>query len=187
MTDAGDNVIHYLVGHAGVGKYTIAKEIAALTGAIVVDNHYINNPIFNLIELYRPEPLPQAVWDQVERIRAAVLETVATLSPPDWSFVFTIADEPGELAFYADIVRVAHRRDSRFVPVHLHCETEELCRRIASPGRRERLKDVSAENARRSNRALASRPPHPNALTLDVTSLAPGAAAAAIAAKARQR
>ena len=35
MTEAGDNVIYYLVGHAGVGKYTIAKEIAALTGAIV--------------------------------------------------------------------------------------------------------------------------------------------------------
>ena len=186
MTEAGDNVIYYLVGHAGVGKYTIAKEIAALTGAIVVDNHYVNNPIFNLIELYRPEPLPQAVWDQVERIRAAVLETVATLSPRDWSFVFTIADEPGELAFYDDIVGVARCRDSRFVPVHLCCETEELCRRIVLPGRRERLKDVSAENARRSNRVPAFIPDHANAFTLDVTSLAPGAAAEAIVAKARR-
>ena len=31
--------IVYLIGYAGTGKYSIAKELAALTGAVLVDNH----------------------------------------------------------------------------------------------------------------------------------------------------
>jgi len=34
-----DNTIIYLLGHEGVGKYTIAKEIVTMTGARLVDNH----------------------------------------------------------------------------------------------------------------------------------------------------
>ncbi len=43
------NTIMYLIGYGGTGKYTIAKEIAALTGAVVVDNHLINNPVFSVV------------------------------------------------------------------------------------------------------------------------------------------
>jgi len=43
-----DNTIIYLLGHEGVGKYTIAKEIVTMTSARLVDNHAINNLIFSL-------------------------------------------------------------------------------------------------------------------------------------------
>ena len=43
------NTIVYLIGYAGTGKYTIAKEIAVLTGAVIVDNQLINTPIFSVI------------------------------------------------------------------------------------------------------------------------------------------
>lgn len=37
----------YLIGFAGTGKYTIAKELVKF-GYKVIDNHLINNPIFSL-------------------------------------------------------------------------------------------------------------------------------------------
>jgi len=42
--------IIYLTGKPGVGKYTIAKELAAKYGFIVCDNQLINNPIFELLQ-----------------------------------------------------------------------------------------------------------------------------------------
>lgn len=46
----------YLIGFAGTGEYTIAKEIAN-HGYKVVDNHLINNPIFSLLGPYRKQTL----------------------------------------------------------------------------------------------------------------------------------
>ena len=145
-----DNTIFLLTGHAGVGKLTVAREIAALTGARVIDNHYVNNPIFGLIELSGEKPLPEAVWSHVGAVRRAVHETIVTLSPPEWSFVFTLVaydDKPRVRDIFNDIREVARRRGARFQPVRLICEVEELRRRIAMPGRREQLKDISPDSA----------------------------------------
>jgi hypothetical protein len=58
-----ENTLFYLIGFAGVSKYTVAKALAALTGARVVDNHTINNPIFGLIEQEGVKPLPPEIFD----------------------------------------------------------------------------------------------------------------------------
>jgi hypothetical protein len=50
--------------------------------ARVVDNHWINNPIFDLLDNDRVTPFPTGVWDQVAKVRHAVLDTIATLSAP---------------------------------------------------------------------------------------------------------
>ena len=42
------------------------------------NNHWINNPIFGLIDTDGVSPLPDAVWSQTAKIREAVLETIAT-------------------------------------------------------------------------------------------------------------
>ena len=42
------NII-YLTGKPGIGKYTIAKELAAKHDFIVCDNQLINNYIFDLL------------------------------------------------------------------------------------------------------------------------------------------
>jgi predicted kinase len=166
-----DNTIFFLIGRAGVGKLTTARAIGAMTGARIIDNHYVNNPIFRLIELYQSEPLPPEVWDRIAEVRNAILETVAALSPPRWSFVFTFVafEAPEDIAVYRAVRRVAERREARFQPVRLHCEVEELVRRIASPERRGLLKDTSPQNARLS----AARPlmtlEETNALDIDTT------------------
>jgi predicted kinase len=169
-----DNTIFFLVGHAGVGKLTTAKAISGLTGARVIDNHYANNPIFNLIELYRKEPLPDAVWERIGEVRRAVHETIATLSPPAWSFVFTLValeeHEPDRTTYHS-IRDVARRRGARFQPVHLKCAPQEHERRIVSPERRLLLKDMSPAYVSQE----AARPllqfEEPHALHIDTTAL----------------
>lgn len=61
----------YLTGKAGVGKYTIAKQLAEHNFKIL-DNHLINNPIFSLLDLDRASPIPQDAWVAVSRIRWVV-------------------------------------------------------------------------------------------------------------------
>lgn len=187
-----ENTLFYLVGFAGVGKYTVAQALSDLTGARIVDNHYINNPIFGLIEQDGVTPLPEAVWRRTMSVRDGVFETVATLSPRTWNFIFTQVlveeDSPLAMATYYLLLDVAERRGGTFVPVRLVCSTDELCRRVVAPERRGRMKSVDATEARRHNETLTVfRPEHPNTLTLDTTSLSPAAAAERVLEHVRTR
>ncbi|MFN8911956.1 MAG: hypothetical protein ACK5V4_04210, partial [Alphaproteobacteria bacterium] len=65
-----NNTIIYLLGFAGVGKLTIAKELAKITGAKVVDNHLINNPVFHILDNDGIIPLLDAVWAKTRAIRS---------------------------------------------------------------------------------------------------------------------
>jgi hypothetical protein len=180
----------YLIGFAGVGKYTIAKAIAemmagTLEACKVVDNHYVLNLIFNLIAQDGVTPLPKQVWDNAMQVRLAVLATIEHLSPRDWNFVFTnelTEDSDGSnLMLYSQILKVTQARGARFVPVRLLCDLEEHLSRVVRPERRERMKDVDPDEARdkHANHKLFM-PDHANTLTLNVTGLTPEIAAQTI-------
>lgn len=77
--DALDNAIVYLFGFPGVAKYTVAREIAAGAGARVVDNHYVNNPIFGLLDLDGLTPLSTTTLSAAATAER-VLAHVASLS-----------------------------------------------------------------------------------------------------------
>ena len=66
------NTCVLLLGFAGTGKLTIAQVLAPIIGARIVDNHWINNPIFGLVETDRQTPLPASIWDQTQKVREAV-------------------------------------------------------------------------------------------------------------------
>lgn len=116
-----DNTIFYLIGDTAAARLAIAKEIAALTGARIVDSQDIYAPIFNLLASQKPADVPDAAWAQVDAVRAAVLKTIETLSPKDWTFVFTHAgiDIPADVGVYRSVRDMAKRRVSRFLPVTL--------------------------------------------------------------------
>jgi len=168
-----ENTIILLIGFAGTGKYTIGGELCERTGARLIDNHLINNPIFKVVNADGVTPLPAKVWDRVKEVRAAVYEAIRELSPPDMSFVFTMElrqSNPEDHKAFRDLERLAAVRQSRFVPIRLICGVEELCRRVADPARVAMLKEISSELARKkSAEDVVLNVPHPNLRTLDVT------------------
>jgi hypothetical protein len=180
------NLFVYLVGFGGTGKLTIARALAPVIGAKIVDNHWINNPIFGLIDPDGVTPLPPAVWVQVGKVHDAVMETIATLAKPETSFVFThegVAGNADDQAKLEIIRSVAARRGARFVPVRLLCEEAELVRRIQSPERAAMHKGISPAYAiKRSRHYVVLDPKSPDTLSLDVTRLRPEESVAAIIA-----
>ena len=153
------SAVYYLIGLPGVGKYTVASAMARLAAErgqrlVVVDNHYVNNVIFGLVGVDGRTPLAPAVWARVAEVAEVaeiVFTTVETLSPRGWSFVFTnYLDHSSaeDHRWYRRVRQVANARGSRFVPVRLVCEPDELCRRVASPERSGRLKLVDPVTVR---------------------------------------
>ena len=178
------STIFHLIGKPGVGKYTIGSELARLTGARLVDNHSINNVIFNLVNGDGIAPLPAEIWPRVARVRAAVFDTLVHVSPPDLSFIFTNfmrGDDAAEQIAFMELAAVADARGSMFVPVILSCDTAELVRRIVQPDRRARMKMVDpVQGAQLNDEVPQFRSDLPNTLELDVSQTAARDAAQAI-------
>ncbi|HEX8071597.1 MAG TPA: hypothetical protein VF546_16705 [Pyrinomonadaceae bacterium] len=182
------NTIIYLIGVPAVGKYTVAREIGRLAGAKVVDNQLINTPVFSVLGYDGTDafPFPPGAWAQIAKIQRAVLNVIRDFCPPDDSFVFTNvlgARDPGDLACYRRIERLARQRQAGFFPVWLTCAAAELRRRKNTPERRARLKDIDLTNINRWLREFeVLRLPHPNALNLDTSHTAPAQTARRILA-----
>lgn len=172
------------MGFAGTGKYTIGQGLSRLTGAKLVDNHLINNPIFTVVNADGVTPLPPPVWDKVKEMRRIIYTAIRELAPPDLSFIFTMELRESNTAdhvAFVELKKLADARGSLFVPFRLVCETEELCRRIVSPERAERLKTISPEQARqRCEEDSVLTPRHGNLRTIDVTAKSPSGGVASI-------
>src|ERR1700678_1761149 len=80
MVEPPGNVL-CLVGFPGVGKLTIGRVLARMTGAVLVDNHWINDPILRLVTNRGSIAVSEAVCPQVAKGREAVLETMLIFSP----------------------------------------------------------------------------------------------------------
>jgi hypothetical protein len=102
----------YLLGHPGVGKLTIAREIARQSGACVVDNQLINTPIFALFAWDGASPLPSEIWDRIALIRDTVFETLSQLTPRSISYVLTnvLVDEDEDRSLFKRVETLAARR-----------------------------------------------------------------------------
>ena len=168
-----ENTMVLLIGFAGTGKYTIGRELCERTGAKLVDNHLINNPVFTVVNADGVTPLPAGVWDRVKEVRATVYKTIRDLAPPGMGFVFTmqlLESNPDDHTAFRDLERLAAACQCRFIPIRLICGVEELCRRVADPARRAMLKQINADVVRKKFAEDAVlNVPHENLRTLDVT------------------
>lgn len=139
--------LYLLQGAPAVGKLTLAREIARRTGAIVVDNHLVNDAVFVPMGLGRD---PAVTLEQTDALRDRVREVVheaALAAPPALSHVFTfwLPDDPENAAHVERLRTLAARRGARFVPVWLSAPAEVLLARVGAPDRAERSKLMDPE------------------------------------------
>ncbi|MFQ6483639.1 AAA family ATPase [Brachybacterium epidermidis] len=169
--------LYLLVGPPAVGKLTIARELASRCGAIVVDNHLVNNAVFVPLGLNRGEEVSLADTDA---LRARVLDVVleaTEAAPARFSHVFTIwlPEGPGNAAYVERLRDLAHRRGARFVPVWLTADAGALLSRVDAPERAQRSKLTDAAVLQDLLEVPLLAAPE-DALTIDTTQIAPAQA-----------
>ncbi|MBN8828396.1 MAG: hypothetical protein J0H68_06790 [Sphingobacteriia bacterium] len=171
------NSIIYLIGFAGTGKLTIAKELIKLANFRLIDNHLINNPIFTTIQLDGITPIPEEVWQKVWKVRNIVLDSILKFSPESFNFIFTndlIEGGKKDLIAYNKVMKIASKRKSAFLPVRLLCDREILANRIISPERAKYYKSYNKEAAFKNfDNNQVFMPDHPNCFNLDTSNLSP--------------
>jgi hypothetical protein len=173
----------YLLGYPGVGKYTVAREIAKLNGAVVVDNQVVNYPILVLLRWDAVSDLPPGTMDRSAPIREAVLKALDEIAPRDLSYILTnvLHDDEECRTVYERVKRIAASREAIFLPVLLRCEPQEQLRRVTAAERVVRLKIADPQKVAeyvRTSRLLV--PDDPQLLELDTTHVHPAEAAEAI-------
>ena len=170
-----ENGIIYLFGYAGTGKYTVASEIAKLTGAIIVDNQLINTPVFKVVGADGKTSLPMGVWREIAKIRDAVFNAITYLASAESSFILTnelFHEDRGDHKIFNDIELISETRKAKFLPVRLLCKKEELVERVQSPDRLSKFKETSLEKLEyKLEKFTVLKPSHPNTYELDISSI----------------
>ena len=107
-------IILYITGRLGMGKYTIAKELAKSYGFILCDNQLINNPVFELLQYEGYEEIPNFAWDSIAKIRAEIFELLTKL--PQNSYVLTnnLYEDEGDRALYEQVKEYGWSKRFRF-------------------------------------------------------------------------
>ncbi|MBA3455375.1 MAG: hypothetical protein H0T42_19945 [Deltaproteobacteria bacterium] len=170
-------MIVHLNGWPGVGKRTIGELLASLLGATFIHNHMLHDVAIVCAGLRAPER-----WPLYEIVRAAAYDGLAK-RPFNDVFVMTNAlcvVAAREVQAWEHVVELAMRRNVPLIPVVLHADIDELCRRVQHAGRAGRkLSDPGALRAMIARDNL-QHPQVPETLMLDVTSASAEQAAAAI-------
>lgn len=173
-----NTAIIYLTGKPGVGKYTIAKVLAARHGFIVCDNQLINNPIFELLQYDGYAKIPDFAWESIARIRAEVFNFLTKSHHNSYVLTNCLADTDEDRQLYNQVKQVAETRGSLFIPVQLQISTEEHLKRLTRPERRSRWKSIDPSDAEDNGPLISIS--HPNLLKLNISNLSPEDAAGSI-------
>jgi predicted kinase len=168
----------HINGAPGVGKLTVAHQLAPLLAARLVDNHTIYNPAFALAEFRTDE-----FYEAVRTVRGAVYGLIHHL-PISRAVVLTDAyfeDSAWGRESWHAILELAANRQAPLFAVALVCEPDEHRRRIVGSERSAMGKIQDANHVDRCiGRPLMSVGAD-FSTTIDVTEVAPEEVAAEIA------
>ncbi|MEY1556422.1 AAA family ATPase [Yoonia sp. R2331] len=166
-------IIH-INGWSGTGKLTIARELAQMIGARLLDNHTLMNAALALFDRGTPEyrALRQDLRDTAFAAASDLPATTALVLTDAFS------DDPYEEQLFADVLALAKTRGARLIRVILDITEGENLRRLTGPGRVEarKLTDPDILRDHRANHVLLGHD-DPTAIHLDVTDLSPKDAA----------
>lgn len=157
----------------GVGKLTVASELAALTGFKLFHNHLTVDLVTSVFE-FGSEPfveLREQIWLKV--FSEAVKADLSGL-------IFTFAYDPTVRdTFVRDVQGIVDSAGGNVFFVELTCSQDELERRLTNPSRQRFGKMTSVELFRQLSIANAFKDPGipSDRFVLDITALTPNEAA----------
>ena len=161
----------FLHGPPAVGKLTIARELAVLTGFRLFHNHLTVDLVSSLFPFGSESfvLLREQIW----------LAAFAEATRNNLSLIFTFNPENTVRdRFVQDAIAVVQGAGGQVVFVELTCAAEELERRIEDASRKEFGKLASVEQYRSLKDAGAFQfPKLPDGLLLDTTNLKPAESA----------
>ena len=138
-----------LYGPPAVGKLTIAKEIARLTGFTVFHNHLT----VNLVAAIFPRGTPayrQLLWD----IRYAVFAEAARAHID--GLIFTMVYRRDQEPCIARSVEIVERFEGAVCLVHVYCHAETVRQRVVREDRKQYGKITSVELTERNLEPLGA-------------------------------
>lgn len=124
-----------------MGKLTVAHEIRRRTGAVVVDNHLVNDPVFVPLGMDGAQAMPDGI-DDLRRTVMEVVHEAIVLAPDDVDHVLTnwLDDSADDARIFDERRALAARRGATFVPVWLEATDDVLLQRVVQEDRRRRAK-----------------------------------------------
>ena len=165
----------FIHGAPAVGKLTVARELASLTGFPLFHNHLTVDLVSSLFAFGTPSfvRLREQIW----------LAAFAEAARNDLSLIFTFNPERTvKEEFIQNTIDVVEKAEGRVVFVELTCAEAELERRIQKPSRKEFGKLASLELYRSLKSAGAFEfPKLPSEISVDTTDQAPAVTARVIA------
>lgn len=180
--------VYQLLGFPGTGKYTIARAIVeqlAARGepAALLDNHATANLVWSLVP--RERRFDADVMARLAELRNVLWDAAAELTSPAHSLILTNYLPPGRPSTVLDRHReLAQQLRLPLVAVVLHCDPDEVIRRIPNADRAERLKLVDPDRARVLMSSALIVPSWPELVDLDITGMSPAEAATRLIALA---
>ena len=165
----------FIYGPPGVGKLSVARELARATGYKLFDNHVSIRCADSVFD-FGTQPFLRIVGT----IRNLVFEEAAANGV---SLIFTfVYSHPQDTPAVERLCGFFEAQGGRALLVRLFCAREELERRLPRPGRAEAGKLASLETLREllESHDLFSNVPGRESLEIDNTSLAPAEVAGLI-------
>ncbi len=142
-----DKTLIYLIGFPGSSKFTTAKELCKIIDAVIVSNNLFNNIIFDIVKLQDAE-VPDELWEKIFAVRENILAILEKHYIKSKHYIFTnelIEGDHYDQRIYNSVVNLSKKMDMEILPVVLHCNDEELARRIHSKERCRKNKIIDSD------------------------------------------
>ncbi len=139
----------YLIGFPGSGKSTTAKELCKIIDAVIVSNNLFNNIIFDIVKLQNAE-VPDDLWEKIFAVRENILAILEKYYVKSKHYIFTnelIEGDPYDQKIYNSVINLSKKMGVKIFPVVLHCNNEELVKRVQSEERYQENKITDSDFA----------------------------------------
>ncbi len=132
----------FIHGAPAVGKLTVARELAKLIDARLLDNHASIDFAKTLFEFGTPE-----FWKLVQSVRLLATEQAAASSLKNLICTYCYSD-PDDRPHFDRLLTLLELNRGHMLPIYLHCDESIMRQRVSNSDRVARKKLVSIAGLR---------------------------------------